>query len=331
MIKPFNETLTNFEFTRENLVNLEPYFNINFPEADLNEKKTFFHNMRKLARQSLGLSHAIQHNIVPKIIVQMSNCNEAKEKVLSKDFNEVIGCYSIVKRSDAITLNGLTLNGRKQWFSNLDQADYAVMQIDSDEGVKLIWMDLHNKDSHELDYNFFTPIGMEIAKAGTLVVDNHELNPEHILGIHGTEMFFNQSNFASYCFISNHCGLTHQLFLDIKEHAKKFNYTGADFELNKLETEVATMLMQWEENLDTLGETIPTNEFWNRRNTQYAYSKKTLIRVIQFILEIGVTYYTDAKSEFSQRYRDALTFCSHMHPLYKFGQEFYQLDLNTYD
>ena len=97
--------------------------------------------------------------------------------------------------------------------------------------------------------------------------------------------------------------------------------------LKKLEIDVCSLEMQWQDNLNTLGQTTLTNEFWNRRNTQYAFSKKTLISIIQLVLEIGVTYFVDANSPYSQRFRDAITYCSHMHPLYRFGQDFYLVDL----
>ena len=263
---------------------------------------------------------------MPIIAVQLSNNSKIKEQILTKKFNEIIGCYSIVKRSDEMQLHDLVLNGSKKWFSNLDQADFGILQIHDGIDTKLVWFDLHTLPC-EFDYDFFTPIGMELARAGTLIIKNHKLDPTHVLGVHGTNDFFQQSNFASYCFLTNHCGVVHQLFLDIKQYANKFK-CGAEFELMKLETDVSSLLMQWEANLDTLGQTTNSHEFWNRRNTQYAFSKKTLIKVIQFTLEIGVSYYLDAKSEFSQRFRDALTYCSHMHPLYKFGQEFHTLDLN---
>jgi hypothetical protein len=118
------------------------------------------------------------------------------------------------------------------------------------------------------------------------------------------------------------------LFLDIKQYAEK-NHCGAELALKKLEIDVCSLEMQWQDNLDSLSQTELTNEFWNRRNTQYAFSKKTLISVIQFVLEVGVTYYVDATSPYSQRFRDAITYCSHMHPLYRFGQDFYMIDLEA--
>ena len=308
---------------------LEPYFNLDFVNSDVNNKIRFFENLKTLSRRSLGLAHSIQHNAVARTIVQLSDCESAKNKVFGQPFDKIIGCYSIVKRSDQLTLKDSILNGQKNWFSNLDQADFGVLQFNHDGMTELVYFDMSTLP-HELDYSFFKPIGMEIARAGALIIKNYSVPPEHMLGRHSTQKYFQQSNFASYCFLSNHCGLAQELFLDLKAYAEKFK-CGAEFEIKKLEMDIASLVMQWQDNLPTVGETTMSNEFWNRRNTQYAFSKKTLIQVIQLILELGVSYYVDAQSQFSQRFRDALTYSAHMHPLYKFGQEFHMLNLSQTD
>jgi hypothetical protein len=313
-------------FDRDNLTVLAPSFDLDFLNAGLDDKIKFFKNLKILARKSLGMAHCVQHNAVARISVQLSNCQEARHRVLSRPFDEIIGCYSIVKRSDQITLENNILNGTKAWFTNLDQADFGVLQIPQNGVTQLIYFDLKTMPC-DLDYEFFTPIGMELARAGSLKVNSHTIQPEHILGQAGSQAFFQQSNFASYCFITNHCGIVQELFLDLKLYAEKFN-CGIEFDLKKLEMDVSSLIMQWEDNLSTLDQTQLTDAFWNRRNTQYAFSKKTLISVLQLILEVKVSYYVDAKSKFSQRFRDAITYVSHMHPLYKFGQEFYMLDIN---
>lgn len=320
-----NSDLT-VSFDRNNLVALEPYFNLDFLNSDVATKIRFFENLKTLSRRSLGLAHSIQHNAVARTIVQLSDCQSAKDRVFGQPFDKIIGCYSIVKRSDQLTLKNSVLNGQKNWFSNLDQADFGVLQFSDDGVTELVYVDMSTLP-HELDYSFFKPIGMEIARAGALIINNHLVPAEHMLGRHQTQKYFQQSNFASYCFLSNHCGLAQELFLDLKAYVEKFK-CGAEFEIKKLEMDIASLVMQWQDNLYTVGETAMSSEFWNRRNTQYAFSKKTLIRVVQLILELGISYYVDAKSQFSQRFRDALTYSAHMHPLYKFGQEFHMLNLS---
>lgn len=327
MLEPllFNSKI-DLKFDRENLAKLSKYFDLDFLDSSFDEKILFFNNLQQLSQRSLGLAHNIQHHSTSIVSVQLCSSSAIKDRVLSHSYGQLIGCSSQVKQSDRITLIDNTLNGEKRWLSNLDLADYAIIQIESNGQPYIVYVDLH-KVPHKVDFSFFTPIGMEMSKPGNLIFDNQPIDPECILGVKGTQPFFQQSNFASQCFLTNHFGLTKQLFLDIKQYAEQ-NKCGAEFEIAKLEIDVCTLEMMWHDNLYTINETVLTNEFWNKRNTQYAFSKKTLINVIKLILELGVSYYTDAHSEFSQRFRDAITYASHMHPLYRFGQEFYMLDLD---
>jgi hypothetical protein len=312
-------------FDRNNLKTLSPYFDFDFPSSTVEEKITFFNNLKTVAQSSLGLAHCIQHHMAARSAVQLSGLKNTA--VNPNNFADTVGCYSIVKRSDQLSFVDGVLDGSKKWFSNIEIADFGVLQIPDGDLVKLIYFEL-NQTAHRLDFDFYTPLGMELARPGTLVLDHHRVDQTDILGYSGTQQFFQQSNFTSYCFLTNHYALTKALFLDIKHYAEK-NHCGAEFALKKLEIDICSLEMQWQDNLESLGETELTNHFWNRRNTQYAFSKKTLITVIQFILEIGVTYYVDATSPYSQRFRDAITYCSHMHPLYRFAQDFHMIDLTN--
>ena len=141
-----------------------------------------------------------------------------------------------------------------------------------------------------------------------------------MLGPINDPKFAEHGNFASYCFITNHLGIIQQLFQDIKDYAVKSD-CGAEFNLGKIEIDICALTMMWQNNLVTLELKSPVpDEFWHRRNTQLALSKKTLISILQLILEIGVSYYIDAESQFSERFRDALNYTSHMHPLYRFSK-----------
>ena len=328
MLEPFLfASEIDLKFDRENLAKLSRYFDLNFLDSSLDQKILFFQNLQRLSQRSLGLAHNIQHHATAVVSVQLCSSLAIKDRVLSQPYGQLIGCYTVVKQSDSITLVDNVLNGEKRWASNLDQADYAIIQVEKDQQPYVVYIDLHTVP-HRTDFSFFTPIGMEISRPGSLLFDNQPIGPECLLGIKGTQPFFQQSNFSSQCFLTNHFGITKQLFLDIKQYAEK-NKCGAEFEIKKLEIDVCTLDMMWNDNLDTIEETTLTHEFWNKRNTQYAFSKKTLINVIKLILELGVSYYTDAHSEFSQRFRDAITYSSHMHPLYKFGQDFYMIDLHN--
>jgi hypothetical protein len=313
------------EFSRSNLATLARFFDLDFVNDSQGQKETYFQNLERLSRRSLGLAHNIQHSQTAELFVKLGQCQASHDRVLNQPFGSVIGCYSVVKRTDDMTLNNSQLDGVKKWFSNLAAADYAVMQVTVNNTPQVVYVDLAQVP-HRVDHSAFDPIGMELARPGSLIIDHQAIAPDTVLGQAGTQQFFLQSSFASYCFLTNHLGITRQLFLDIKHYAEQ-HQCGAEFELKKLEMDICTMQVMWEDNLATLDQTELTHAFWNRRNTQYAFSKKTLIGVVQLILELGVSYYTNAHGEFSQRFRDALTYCTHMHPLYRFGQDFYMVDL----
>jgi len=320
------DTNISIEFSKANLKNLSPYFDLDFVNDSQSQKEIYFYNLEQLCRRSLGLAHNIQHSQTAELFVRLGQCQDSHRQVLNQPFGSVIGSYSVAKRSDDMTLVNGQLNGVKKWFSNLVDADYAVMQVTVNQAPMVVYVDLA-RVPHRIDTTAFDPIGMELARPASLVIDGQNILPDTVLGQAGTQQFFLQSSFASYCFLTNHLGITRQLFLDVKQYAEN-NHCGAEFELKKLEMDICAMQVMWEDNLSTLSETKLTHAFWNRRNTQYAFSKKTLIGVVQLILELGVSYYTNAHGEFSQRFRDALTYCTHMHPLYRFGQKFYMLDLN---
>jgi len=315
----------SLEFTKDNLNCLTPYFDLDFVNSNLKEKIQFYYNLQSLAKRSLGMAHCLQHHMGARIIVQKSSCMEAKQRVLDGGFDQTIGSYSTCKSSDTITLTDYQLSGTKRWISNLHISDYNVMQISQDDTIVFVYIDL-DQIAYTADNSFFTPMGMEIAQPSSIVINQQAIPPEWVLGVKGTQQFFASSNFASYCFLTNHVAIIQELFADIKKYAEK-NNCGAEFELTKLEIDVCTALMTWETNLASLDTSESSNEFWHKRNTQYAFSKKTLIRIIQLILELGVSYYVDAKSEFSQRFRDAITYAGQAHPLYRLGQEFYMIDL----
>ena len=314
-------------FNTQTLSQMTPYFETDFVGQPLSEKKQYFYNLRMLSKYAMGLAHCTHHHHSTRQVVILGHCKQAKDQVLSKRWCEIIGAFSGEKRSDQISFDGATLDGHKRWFSHLDQAEYAIMQVpDSTTGlIKNIYLDL-TRFPHDKTWDFYYPIGMEIARPGAINIDNQVIDPDWVLGTLGTQQFFEQNLFQRYGFITNYFSLAKELFLDIKAYEKKFE-CDAEFEIRKLEVDICTLQSQWEQGLDLLDQKTLNHLVWNLLNVQYAFSKKTLIRVIQLALELGVTYFVDARSEFSQRFRDSITFCSHMYPLYRFGQEMHMLDI----
>lgn len=325
MIK--NLTVGDLPKAEFNKTMLAPYFDLIFAQADLEQRVAWFRNLLTAAQTSLGLAHCIQHDMVSRAAIIEGHSDTAKHKVLPLGYDGVVGCWSGLKRSDTLIINDHVMNGTKRWITNIHNARYVTGQVLQGDQKLVFFLDLTDIP-HSITYNNFQPMGMELAKPGDLTIDCLRLSDDNILGRANTQQFFQQDNLASYCWNTNYFGIAKQLFLDLKDYAQQ-HQCGAELEIKKLEMDICTLQMQWEDNLSTLAATQSSNYFWNRRNTQYAYSKKTLIKVIQLVLEIGVSYWADASAPYSQRFRDAVTYCSHQYPLYRFGQTHHMLDLQN--
>jgi hypothetical protein len=200
------------------------------------------------------------------------------------------------------------------------QADYGIFRVpvgDAEAYVLIDFADVKPK----IDMSFATPMGMEIACPGSITVDNFVLPDSHILGYRkyheNSPEFFHLTNISDYCFITNYLGLILSLYNDLKIYVEQTNITGVDFDIKNLGLDISGLVMVWEDNLSSVDITVPNDNFWHRRNTQYTLSKKTLIDMISLILKICDSRWLDAKSPKNQRFRDALTFCSHMKPLHR--------------
>jgi hypothetical protein len=315
-------------FDLDTKTTLMPYFDIHYLESSHEENLQFFENLMISARTNTGLTHCIHHDLVSRLMIAQGNSQEAKENVLSKKYNEITGGWTGIKRADEFTLEGLTLTGTKKWITNLHNASYVGLQIIDSDGIsKCVYVDL-TKTEHEIDFSNFKPLGMELAIPGSLKLNNVQIKPDHVLGLNDGIQFFRKNNFHGYCFLTNYLGITKELFLELKRYNENFS-CGAELEIKKLESEVCSLQMQWEDNLASLKQQTSTDGFWHRRNTQYSFSKKTLIHVIQLILEVGVSYWTNAEGRYSQRFRDALTYSAHMYPLYLFNQKFHMVNLEN--
>jgi hypothetical protein len=127
---------------------------------------------------------------------------------------------------------------------------------------------------------------------------------------------------SDYCFITNYVGLLVALYKDLENYVEKTKID-IDFEVRKIGLRISGMVMSWQDNLSSLETVVPDDEFWRKRNTLYTQNKDCLLDLIHLILQIGDSGWLDAKSSKNQRFRDALTFSSHMKPLYNNLKERY--------
>lgn len=290
---------------------LKPYFDLNYLQANDAQRRQWFQNLLRLAQDNLSVAHCVQHNQTARLSV---------EKFLSpaptffKEYDQIIGCFCGLKTNDTITLNGTTVNGIKRWISLLEQSKYGIFRVvDQNQKLHYVLFDFESID-YRINTDEFNPIGMELAKPGNFIVDYQTIDPNYILSDQNDVKSFILSNFHNYCFITNYLGCATALYNEAK-------YLVNDSSLDKIKVSLASLHMMWQDNLKSLNDEYSTDEFWLRRNTQYVQGKSVIIDLITKILELGNSYFLDAKSPFSQRFRDALMLASHMKSLYQNSKE----------
>jgi hypothetical protein len=116
--------------------------------------------------------------------------------------------------------------------------------------------------------------------------------------------------------VTNYLGVVVSLYQELGGYLARANIN-IDYDYKKLGLSVSALLMMWQDNLASVHTVTSSDNFWHRRNTQYTQSKNVLLEIINLILHTGDSRWLDAKSPRNQRFRDALTFCSHMKPLYR--------------
>jgi len=314
------------DFNKETLTKLKSYFDIDFINASSSDRQLWFTNLMTLGKHSLGVAHMIQHNQSARISIEFAFKDVALPEFYQKNYDDLIGCFCGYKSTDTIQLKHNHVSGTKHWTSFIDRADFGILRVvDQAKQKAFVLFDFAAID-YTIDSTAYTPIGMEIARPASFTINNVIIPDNYILGYQGTQEMFQVSNFHDYCFITNFLSCTIALFQQIKTHAEK-NNCGAKLNLDKLEISIATLKMLWEDNLYTVNETESTDQFWHRRNTQYVQGKSVLISLITLALELGNSYYLDAKSPVSQIFRDALMLSSHQGPLYKNAQDMYFVNL----
>jgi hypothetical protein len=306
-------------FDRESLPQYEPYFALDYITATEQQRQQWFENLLTLARHNLSLAHCVHHNHYARTVIQ-SAMNTNKDIVVNVAYTQSIFSISNVKSADTMMLSGLKISGTKHWLSMLDISDYCVIYckaLDQSPGTEaMILLDLATVP-HHVTYDHMIPIGMEIARPGSITVDDVLIPHTHLLGFRhyfdAEQIYPLTNNFANYCFITNYLGLLMGLYNELAEYMTK-NQIATDADYKKLGLSISNLYMVWQDHLPTINTALSTDQDWHRRNTQYVMSKNILLDLINYILKTCDSSWVSLHPK-SQRFRDALTFCAHMRPL----------------
>lgn len=319
MIIPLTNITIN-DFSRDTLPAIAPYFDLDYSTSNPALRYLWFNNLLKLAQHDLSLAHCVQHHTYPRQQMKLKFGNNMP--FIDLGWSQTVGCFSNYKKADTLSLNGRSLNGTKHWISLLEIADFGIFRIpavDREPGVEAaVLIDL-KKVPHQINSNFSKPIGMEIAKPASLIIKNHEIDPNDILlykkYTEHNAQFFDLLIFSDYCFITNFLGINLGLYNQFKDYLIANDKSADETEFKRIGLEISALRMMWEDNLSSINDESPSEVFWHRRNTQYTLSKSILIKLIGFVLQSGDSRWCDSQYPDGQRFRDALTFCQHMRPL----------------
>lgn len=316
------ETLSTVEvstFDKNTLKILKPYFDLNLTECSREQRVHWFQNLFVLAQHDLSVAHCVQHNHHPRQHIEVKFKGRSYPDFYDPVYENQIGCFSNFKSSDTMVLDGNKISGTKHWISLVDQADFGVFRVPMGDTEACVLIDF-NAAKPRIDFSHSTPIGMTVARPGSITVDNLTLPQDHILEYRkyqdNSKEFFHILSMSDYCFITNYVGLLVALHKDLETYVER-SKIDVDFEVRKIGLRVAGLIMSWQDNLPSLEIVAPNDEFWRKRNTLYTQNKDALLDLIHLILQVGDSSWLDAKSPTNQRFRDALSFSSHMKPLYK--------------
>lgn len=311
LIKPDSTSYDSAEQSR-----LAPYFDIG--QALDSDLQQWFRNLRRMAQHDLSIAHCVQHSQAASLSVHLAL---GDHRPAWTHATQRLGAYVGWKSMDTLKYDGYTLDGVKHWISMLDRCDYVVTRVhDAYDRRHFMLLDLTSDQYASRSWSF-EPIGMLLARPGTLHINQMPIENYQVLGQTETRFAFRVSSFVDYGFITNYLGLTEALYGELLAFLTKHNMP-ITLEVDKIDLALASLRMMWEDNLTSVVNQGPVDDhFWHRRNTQYAQSKRVLIDTITQILELGSSYFFDAHSEFSRRFRDAIMLSTHMQSLYRNTQD----------
>mgnify|MGYP007071572310 CR=1 FL=1 len=249
--------------------------------------KKFYHDLKKLAAQDLSQAHLLQHFTSANLHLKNSG--------LSLSGN---GTWSSQKSFDTAEYCQGTLNGKKHWISGISLCEWAVIPVKHNNTVSVVLFETKNIKAEPVP-----TMGMENTLTVHVVFDQ---TPATFLYDRQDPKCFTFNNFHNLCFLTNHLGLMESLLNDIDL------YTGSkfDYEKKKLRTDIEVMNLLWNNEVNMFDQ-FGSDQF-KTRDLIYAFAKKTLTNVTNFVTEVTGSSLYDARMPAHQRYKDALIYSTHM-------------------
>lgn len=266
--------------------------------------KEYFENLAQLAGTDLSLAHIKQHVDVAHLALDVAGLDIASFSNL--------GAYSVCKPKDTVNFNQGLVTGKKHWISNIPESQHVIIGA-VEEGKKILTL---IKITDKIKIEMAPTTGMENTYSGHFILDAH---PAEKLFNYDSSEGFQVKHCVALGFLTNHYGLCCAVFHDIDTYTTR---SGIDckFEKQKIKLNLSVLKTLWNLSLDQLGQD-ESNSLWMNYNTSFAFAKKTLLEICQFILEVTGSGLFEVGTVEHQRFNDALIYSSHMKNLYFCLQE----------
>jgi hypothetical protein len=300
-------------FDRSTLSTLQPFFDLDFLNTNSDQLHTWFNNLFQVAKHDIGIAHCINQH-------QSSRNSLAVAGQLSFGYTEKLGCFSVYHNVDSISVNKTTVSGIKHWITSISQADYIVCKVGRHDFVDrcLLFLDLHNI-SHKISDNGYQPVGLKIAKPGSLILTEQAV-PESWILHRGPFNSFDPQNqilsFIKYAFLTNFLGCAVGL-LQMTETMIQSKQIDLDFEIIELQCHLRLLKQSWENNLHLSYIDRLDSDYWIWHDTQYTQTKKCLTDLLKLLVSVGSSRLYDCNTLYGKRFFDALIWASHGKPHYE--------------
>lgn len=250
----------------------------------------FFYELRDTASKDLSQAHLIQHFTAAKHYLTVADQHRPSQ-----------GTWGAQKSFDTVSYSNGLLNGKKHWISGISLCEWAIITVKYDQGSAVVLVDVK-----DLDIQPVPTLGME----DTLTSHVNFVNtPATFLYDKQNPKCLPVDSHTHLSFLTIQLGLMQALINDIDA------YTGPkfDYEKKKFIVDVDIMSVLWESEVASVNQSYhDQKKQWNKRSLIYAFGKKTLVNIANFVTEVTGSGLYETCMPGHQRYKDALIYVTHM-------------------
>jgi hypothetical protein len=248
------------------------------------DPKSYFENLVELAKQDLSTAHVFQHTTTADLVASMF-------QISSQD----PGAFSTEKKLDTVTIHNDQLTGSKLWVSNIPNVKWLICQV----GNKVVYVELDTSTQCEM----ILSTGMENTLTGHVTFN---FTPCKILCNIDDQNYFVVRRIHALSFIAVHIGLCQSLYQNL------CYLSNTEYNVSKLKLQLDVLQLLWDQIDKNVTVDHTSHYYWNQKNTVYAFAKKCLIEICQFIIETNSSSLFLTSDPANQKFKDALLYWTHM-------------------